>query len=730
MPQPVIFKSPLKGVVRASSFQDQPNDAAIDALNVLPFDTAGRLRVRQRSGTVSQYADPLGAGSPVKLLTQTTTLANSGDSGVGFTDEFNYSDGDLNTVASAVWKVTGNSWEDPGPDPNSLLVSGDTVRSGTSGQQGGSALYVGDSVPLTDPVTVTMDFVIPSVTYDGTQQWSAVLGARISPGGGSDGQEVEFFIFATANSDGTIHTEYLLASFFTSDGDVLPDGSLSYDTTFTLKLVLNGASIDAYLNDVLISSASDSTNEDTTGFGFALQNASSDATQYIQGDNFTINSGSVPTSSGRLTNLIAVSDGSIYIGDLDTTAIATDGNEVLDSAVIPSVAFADGKAYFVDGTVIKVLDVASQTVSDFTATAGDAPSGCTLAATYRDRLVLAAPLDTPQNFFLSRVGTQTDFDFSQEDPAAAFAGNASEFGRIGEPITALMPFNDDLMYIGGDHDLWAMRGDPADGGSIDLVSDAIGVLSNTAWTKTPEGTVLFVGTGGLYKLDPQGGAPVNISTGQWEEFFRSINRTANYITMEWDRDRQGAYIFIVPVDGTTQGTGIFYDLRSGGFWPIQFPVAAGPFSATLYDGDGPEDRFIFLGGVDGSVRRLSEDDASDDGAGISSYVYLGPFASSDIEELVIDSAEVILGEPPGTLTDSDWNVRVDLLAGQTVERAFNSPRYTRSRTFTSPRRQTRWLTRIRGAVFFIKLSNSVNDKTWVFERIIALMNDGGVVRRR
>jgi hypothetical protein len=203
------------------------------------------------------------------------------------------------------------------------------------------------------------------------------------------------------------------------------------------------------------------------------------------------------------------------------------------------------------------VDIANKSSRAYTATAGSAPTGCTLAAVYRDRLCLAAPYTTPQNFFFSRVGTHTDWDYSQTDPAAAFAGNASQAGHIGDPIVALMPASDDIMYIGGDHNLWAIRGDPADGGSIDLISDAIGVLGPNAWTKAPDGTVYFVGTGGLFRISGTG-TPEMLSDGKWNDYFRRIDRAANFITLDWDRDHQGLYIFVTPVvSGAT--THMFWD---------------------------------------------------------------------------------------------------------------------------------------------------------------------------
>lgn len=728
--QAAVFKGPLKGVVRSSAYTDQPADSAIDALNVVPFDILGRLRLRSRPGTLIQYADAIGSGAPVKALAQTTILLANEDTS-GFSDEFDYSNGDIDTVSSGIWTQTGNAF-DGSPIPNAIVVNSSAVRTSTG--QASDVLYTGAPVTgLDEPISITMDFTLPTLVFDMSknQGFEGSVAGRISSGGGSDGKFVRASVTFIPQSGGAVAGEVELDSFFNTLTTSLPPGTLDFDNPHTLRLEMQGADLRLFVDGTEFLSGTDNTNQGVVGFGFSLNNSSTDATEIITGDNFAINGTVIPTATGRQTNLIAVSNGGIYQGDLTTMDLATGGSAVLDATVIPSVSFSDAKAYFVDGTSIQVLDIKTDTVSAFSATAGDAPVGCRLTATYRDRLVLAAPIDTPQNFFLSRVGTQTDFDFSQEDPAAAFAGNASEFGRIGEPITALMPLSDDIMYIGGDHDLWAMRGDPADGGSIDLVSDSIGVLSNTGWTKSPDGTLYFLGTGGLYKIDPgsDGGFPINLSNERWEQFFRNIDRSSNYLNMQWDRDRQGMYIFVTPIDGVTTGTGVFYDARNGGFWPIQFPTSQGPVSTVLYDGDGPDDRFIFMGSFDGFINKVTEDWASDNGTAISSFIYLGPYTLSDEVEVVIDSLDVFLGEPVGQFTADDANLRVDIQTGQTVEEAYNFPRLTRTRTFTKPRRQTKWITRARGAILFLKLSNSTCDKAWLFEKANAYVMPGGIVRR-
>src|SRR6202020_709199 len=94
---------------------------------------------------------------------------------------------------------------------------------------------------------------------------------------------------------------------------------------------------------------------------------------------------------------------------------------------------------------------------------------------------------------------------------AAVAGNNSTVGVVGDVVTALIPYSDDLLIFGGDHTIYIMTGDPAAGGQIDLVSDAIGMAFGIPWCKDPYGTVYFFSNRtGIYTLVP-GQAPVRIS---------------------------------------------------------------------------------------------------------------------------------------------------------------------------------------------------------------------------
>jgi hypothetical protein len=114
--------------------------------------------------------------------------------------------------------------------------------------------------------------------------------------------------------------------------------------------------------------------------------------------------------------------------------------------------------------------------------------------------------------------------------------------------------------------------------------------------------------------------------------------------MAWDRDRNGAYIFVTPAaSASTAGTHLWFDAATGGLWPIQFPCTArSPRSSTTAT-TPTTGRSSWAAGTATSARWTSRPQ-SDDGTAISSYLYLGPVKANEITESVMEWVDVLLGE--------------------------------------------------------------------------------------
>lgn len=353
-----------------------------------------------------------------------------------------------------------------------------------------------------------------------------------------------------------------------------------------------------------------------------------------------------------LSPLISVCDGRFYIG-YPYGVVTQAANQVaapLRDNVLVSMCFINRTIFAVDGMNITTLPLVTLTVTPFAATAGTAPTNCFLCCNWRGRFVLAGDSDNPQNFYMSRQGTPTDFNYAALDPAAAVAGNLSRSGQIGEPIIALLPYSDDVMLVGCTNSLWMIQGDPADGGTIIPVSEQLGIVGPNAWTVDPNGILYFIARGGLYRFKPsveQAGAPELITGDTYDQYFRELVDADStlYVSMQWDVDAKMMHIFATPTVLNVPGVHLIMDARNGGLWPQQYPVDMGPTATARYSANNiGGKRAILLGGVDGVIREFTSDNLSDDGSAIAAYITLGPVKpqpeAAILSALTIDFGEV------------------------------------------------------------------------------------------
>lgn len=351
----------------------------------------------------------------------------------------------------------------------------------------------------------------------------------------------------------------------------------------------------------------------------------------------------------RPSYIVAVSDGDIYMGyDPVQLTLAENGANALEDT--PDMGMQDGPGspndagdtaihrhmYFCDGTNYKRLDAHTGEVSNWEAFNGtDAVTGdeiagelpkdaddnvATIMALYRGRIVLSGVLNDPHNWFMSAVEDPRNWDYSPPTitETMAVAGNASPIGRVADAVTALAPFSDDLLIIGGDKSIWLMRGDPAAGGTIDNISQKIGIVGKDAWAFDPSNNFYFFGNDGLYRAAPTGEGMERVSAGKLDRTFAEVDRREHRVLLEWDRERKGLYIFITGDDPEAEhALSYWYDQRTDAFWPIRLPHSNGPTSVMTWDSDLANDRAVLLGGRDGFIRgfrnfRPNDNDGVDD----------------------------------------------------------------------------------------------------------------------
>lgn len=434
--------------------------------------------------------------------------------------------------------------------------------------------------------------------------------------------------------------------------------------------------------------------------------------------------------SGRVVSVVAVSQGRVFSAQPGATSWVeatnmTGANPPLNYTGVLFSTALNQKLWFADGVNWCYFDPSDNTVRAWAASAGSLPVDSAnntprLCETWRGCMMLSGLVKDPQNWFKSKTNDPTNWDYGDPavPPGMAAAGNNSPLGLVGDVITTMIPYNDDVLIFGGDHTIWVMNGDPMSGGQIDRVSDAIGMAWGRPWCKDPYGTVYFVSNlMGIYAMRP-GQQPQRIS--QAIEQLLVDADTGNYLfRLAWDDRFQGLHVFITYLPSAAAATHLFYELRTGAWWKDVFADNnMNPLACCVFDGNNPGDRTVLLGSWDGYVRAFSPTATTDDGSNISSSVVIGPLNTKDLDDLLLKDLQPVLGTSSGSVTFSVYS-------GRTAEEALsNTP--TPTGTWSAGRGKNLLVHRS-GHAHYVKLTAT---GAWSLENIRCRVAAQGKIRRR
>lgn len=465
----------------------------------------------------------------------------------------------------------------------------------------------------------------------------------------------------------------------------------------------------------------------------------------------------------RSIKLLAVSNGTIRIvTPTASTAPATGANTLSATAPVIFSAPMFGVMYYTDGASAPVQYTSStDTLAAWTASSGTFPiSGSDyprLIELWRGRIVLAGIKSDPHNWFMSAVGDARNYNYAPvpEVETQAVAGNASTLGKVGDVVMSIIPYNDDLLIFGCDHEIWQMTGDPASGGRLDRVSGITGMSWGRPWCLSPEGHVFFFGSrGGVYRMTP-GESPVRITASSIDDRMSEINLDKNIVRLVWNDKEIGFHVFVTNLSGQSVEN-YFYDVRNEAWFVDKFGTQEHyPVATHVFDGDDPNDRAILLGSNDGYLRYLTDTSSSDDGTAIDSYVTLGP--------ILVENGEVpfIVREVQSILRAGSSDVTYEVAIGNSLEDiSFNSlgggrilfengdailfedgsgvlineldtTDYLANSTGTfSPRRSVVRSPRRRGYGGYLRLSNDTLGESWEMENARAVVSAISSSKRR
>lgn len=371
-----------------------------------------------------------------------------------------------------------------------------------------------------------------------------------------------------------------------------------------------------------------------------------------------------------------------------------------------------GKLYWVDwssgtgvGTVKETTPGAvPSTVSLAVTDSGAVPTSYAGAVIHRNRLILFGPNHL---WAASEVDAYGNWDFAKKTSIRPFTSAniiSSSPGSMNDPIIAAIPWTNDLLVFASDHSLWAIRGDLAFGGRVDLLSAGVGILGPSAWTIDPNNNLWLIGTGGIYRGVGNGiFTPINV--GKYSNYFQTLNRTTHTPSCVWDRDRYGLWIFANGEDS------LFYNARDESFWPTTLGPAA--TACGIFDGPDPADRQVLF--AEGSSPTVySIDTAADDpGGAIASRIFLGPLLPfGDGQNGILTETMITMGDDPDA---GDYSFNYTLQAGNSPYQAYAAPSETATGTITTANRAARIRSKLRGNYFFLKLANSGAGSLFEFE---------------
>jgi hypothetical protein len=376
----------------------------------------------------------------------------------------------------------------------------------------------------------------------------------------------------------------------------------------------------------------------------------------------------------------------------------------------------------------KYYDPKLDVVGYWTATAGygTVPVGCTLLCKYRDRLVLAGDRYAPQLWYMSRIGDPLDWDYSQQDSAGAVAGNATDTGSIGQPITALAPFSDDYLIFGCERSLWILRGDPRSGGRMDNVSYVVGIIDGGAWCYGPSGEIVFLSHDGVYSLAVgSGSVPTSVSREQLPRDLQGIDLNRYRIVMQYDSNDRGVHIFVIPISFLDTAYQYWMDWGTASFWPVLHNVSHHSTSILINQSSDQNLKSVIFGCRDGYIRQYSNTQETDDSVNFESYALYGPILLAD------QVTDGLLLELIGTLgLDSNpltWEVYVNETGQGAADAAILG---------TTPFITGTWIAgqnysvrpRVRGRYMVLKVKG-LSHRLWVIEDIMAQFEGLGKSRR-
>jgi hypothetical protein len=405
----------------------------------------------------------------------------------------------------------------------------------------------------------------------------------------------------------------------------------------------------------------------------------------------------------------------VAVGRYTIASVASNGIQLTGITVT-----ADRTITFKIARSPKKMALSDHTLALWTATAGTIPLGSEQICRYRDSIVFSNFPEAAHMSVMSRAGDPNDWDYGgdDDDVGRAVVITDADAGDIGEPILATVAGGDDYLFYGCRKSLWVMIGDIRSGGGIFNRSREIGIVSRTAYCYGPGGEVFFLGSDGMYWIEPTSTYPQNISSGIIPAELVGLNPLTKTLLMAFDSYGGRIHVYLADTTSTTASTHFWFDWLSKTFWDVSMPPGMEPTALANY----PEIRArssVVLAGRDGYLRTFGDNAATDDGQSLSSYVWIGPIRIAPV------GFEGSIDELVGILDNSSGDVTWEIYVGDSMELALAASSRTTGTWVAGSNHVAR--VRERGHALFVKLSST---SRWAVEAIGAQFSTLGRLRPR
>lgn len=460
-----------------------------------------------------------------------------------------------------------------------------------------------------------------------------------------------------------------------------------FSTQQPIRFVDSGTRLSIYINGIEVWGY-DTTTYASSSVRIGADFNGSAATCQAGGVRFVEAASASVTTVSAGTDIVAFTNGYIDVGDRASPSFWSRCSGGGFSTATIERAVLDNKVYAVDGSSSLIIDPINKTATAWKAEYGTFPARCELVATYRGRLFLARSPENKSLWYCSRMKAPNDWDFGSTSVLStkAYSGNITASDVVGappDPITALIPYADDYLIIGCEGSIHVIEGDPGAGGSVQLVSNKTGILGPRAWCFDEQGSMYFLGSGGLYVMARASRDFQPIGHRRLVQYLDRVDLSTTLVQMVYEPFKSCVHIFLTPRDGLSAGVHVVYQPPMDAFWLDEYPVGHGPFAVCDLGGDTDEDRRFLMGGKDGYVRRPSDLASNDDGREITSYVRFPVFDMADgTIEPMATSIQGVLARGSGPVNwyylvgDSPEDVNAAATSAARVSGTFTAGDYT------------------------------------------------------